>query len=100
MTIYLKGFNYKICRRGLLERGQTVRKSFGDFKKLENEFVQKASQKCHNIDELLKEIREKKAIQVEKEIKSLTNAITALSRTMENVKKEVKTVTDEGSFER
>lgn len=89
VLVYLKGYNYKLCRKGLLERGIGVGKSFGEFKNIENEFMKRAAMPNEKIDNLLTELKERKSEFVEKELRQLKNAMEALKKTIENAKKEV-----------
>lgn len=88
VVIYLKEYNFKLCRKGLLERGLEMKISFGEFKTIEQEFLKRSLQNEGNIstEELFKE----KEKSMQKEIKILENALVGLSHTINSVKSDVK----------
>lgn len=96
--ILLKNYNYKLCRKGLLERGNSVNKSFGNFKDIENKFIKSTTAPDYNINDLLQQFKKEKSDAVNNELKQLGNALEALNRTMNNIKKEIKEITDERSY--
>lgn len=61
LVIHLKGFNQRLCRKGLLERGISVGKWFGNFKSLENELMKKAAVPNSNVEDLLLELKKQKS---------------------------------------
>lgn len=99
MLIYMKGYNYKLCYKGLLERGKAMGKamgkSFGDLKDLENEFLNKVSNPNCNINVLLSDLQIRKMESVEKEILQTKKRMEALTKTMDTVKQEVNAMTDD-----
>lgn len=100
MTVYLKSYNSKLCRKGLLERGKSVGKLMGNFKDLETEFLVKAAQKNSDSQQLLQELKEKVSTSIEKELNTLKISIRGLSKTIENTKREAKSITNEASFQK
>ncbi len=100
MTVYLKAYNSKLCRKGLLERGLSVGKFMSEFKELETEFLRKAAQRNSNVQELVKEIKKEKSVSILNELKILKRGMEGLTKTMENVKKEVKSMTDGASLQK
>lgn len=98
MLIYAKGYYYKLCRKGLLERGISVGKCFGNFKDLENEYMSKFSFPNANVHELLSEFKKLKAESVKKEIMKLKFEMENLGRTISNKKAEIQKKTDEFTY--
>lgn len=98
MLIYLKGFNFKLCRKGLLERGMSIGKWFGNFKELENQHLIDISLPNANIADLTADLKKKKAVVVKKEVNQLKVELKNLGKTIENKKREIQRRTDEYTY--
>lgn len=87
MLVYLRQYNHKLCRKRLLERGKNVGNWFGDFKDLENQYLNKLmSLPNANADELISDLKKQKADMVTMEINKLKCQITNLTKTIKNRK--------------
>lgn len=95
MIIYQKEYNCKLCYKGLLERGMSNKKYFGDIKKLENEFLIKASNSGINGKDLLSDFINRKMIVTKNELDTIKIRMTGLSKAIGNVKKCVQLLTND-----
>lgn len=99
MLVYLRQYNHKLCRKGLLERGMNVGKLFGDFKELENRYLIKLmSLPSANVDELLSDLKKRKTDMVKMEINKLKLQLTNLTETIKTRKFNHQQKMDEISF--
>lgn len=106
MLVYLKGYNYKLCRKGLLERGLSVGKSFGNFKNIENEYLSKipmqntngVKENTNGVKEIISELKKRKLDETKKEIRKLEIELQNLDKTIKNKKKEIRQKTDDFTY--
>jgi len=89
IVIHLKGLNQRLCRKGLLERGISVGKWFGNFKSLENELMKKAAVQNGNVEELLLELQKQKSKIVYDELNRLKRELRFLNKSITRIKQNV-----------
>lgn len=96
--VHLKSYNYKLCRKGLLERGMQMKIYFGDFSLLEDRFLKDSFNQYSCREDLKKKLEEKKALIVQKELGKLKTALVALDRTISNIKRDVQSLVKEETY--
>lgn len=92
IIIHLKEYNFKLCRKGLLERAKGMKISFGEFKKIENMYLDKSLRLATDEEGqkvLLKEVKGEKMNGMDKEIDALSTALRTIQRTIDNIKNDV-----------
>lgn len=100
ILVYIKMYNYKLCRKGLLERGMSVGRFFGDFKKMENEFLSKITNPTENksFNEMLFDINQQKSNEVKIEVLRLKVELGNLFKTIQSQKRELQKSVDEFNY--
>lgn len=86
--MHMKAFNYKLCRKGLLERGVSMKLFIGNFTNLGNDFLKNSLISGKNED-LLNKLNEEKEKVMNKEIRNLNLALQSLDITINTIRKEV-----------
>lgn len=93
VLIHLKEYNYKLCRKGLLRRVEKLEITVGDFKRIENGFLEKSVRRKEihiTPTEMMKELNNEKLNTMGKEINILESALKGLLKTIGNIKNDVK----------
>lgn len=85
-VIHIKELNYKLCRKGLLERCSKLKLYPGEFKVSENEFLVDS---LNSNDNALTKMNETKMKLMENEISKIKNSLKALKRTISSIKNDV-----------
>lgn len=94
--IHLKELNYKLCKKGLLERCLGMNIFVGEFKKQKNDFIKESLTSSENAQENLNASKKKV---VENEITKLEKILTALEHTVVSIKCDVKSKTSSAMYE-
>lgn len=90
---HLKEFNYKLCRKGLLERSCNFKVAVGEFKLIENVALDGSLNVSNNHGKCMDkttDIIDKKVGAMKQEIVRLNVALNALDKTINNIKTDVK----------
>lgn len=85
-VIHIKELNYKLCRKGLLERCSKMKIYAGEFKVSENVFLVDS---LNSNDNALTKMIETKMKLMENEISKIENSLKALERTISSIKNDV-----------
>lgn len=94
---HLKEYNYKLCRKGLLERGLGMNIYIGEFKALENDFM-KTSLLNNDNEDLLSKLNEAKRKSVKTEVEKLEKSLEMINRTVRSIKEDVKSRVNEETY--
>lgn len=89
----MKELNYKLCRKGLLQRVEKLRITIGDFKRIENNVLGKSVEnkvKNNTQKQEMEEFNNDKLVAMKKEIEILESAVKGLTKTVNNIKSDVK----------
>lgn len=101
VLIHLKSFNYKLCRKGLLRRIESLNISAGDFNKIENNFLGKSLQPKKNgliKKQVMNEFNDKKRKAITDEISIIESALSGLKKSVGRIKADVKSRVDSRVF--
>ena len=89
ILVHMRAYNYKLCRKGLLQRAENMNLTIGEFKNEENCVFNDIFNTTAKNDPLMN-LKEKKMKIMKDEIKSLDSAIKTLDITIKNVKNDIK----------
>lgn len=98
VLMHLKSYNFKLCKKGLLERAVNMKIPAGEFDKSENEFF-KNILKLNAVDEPLNRLGDDKKELMTKEIKKIEVTLEALNKTIKNIYVDVKSRMNEISYD-
>lgn len=93
VLLHLKEYNFKLCRKGILERAIEMKIDIGEFKNAENVFLKNMFNASDDAD-MFEKFNEDKRKQIDIEINKLKVALTALDKTIVNIKNDVKSKID------
>lgn len=89
IMVFVKQYYFKLCQKGLLERGLTVGKIFDGNISLENKVIWSMAKQERNTQEMLKELRTEKEAEVRKKIGRIKFEMGNLDKTIRNMKHEM-----------
>lgn len=101
MLMYLKSYNFKLCRIGLLERCKNMNVIIGNFGDLENDHMKKISMRSDDPEHFSKcstELKEKMMRSMCNELVNLKRSVASLRITMSNEKKLVQSKLSESDW--
>lgn len=93
VLVHLKAYNFKLCRKGLLEIAEGLKLVVGDLKEVENDCLDKTLRmrdSSNNSDVLKLMNTEIKLQAMRKEIRNLDCSLKSLLKTIGNIKAAVK----------
>lgn len=92
LVVYLKTFNFKLCRKGLLERARSTGVEIGEFSSLENAFLRGVASSGGNVQdpECVNIFKGNKSSRMNLELKNLIKQTESLSITIKNNKESVR----------
>lgn len=97
VLVFLKAYNYKLCQKGLLERGQEMKIPIGKFVSSENKLLKKTTSMDRE-QNLLAEFKADTASDMAKELKKLTIQLKNLGKSITGTKDRVKLCIGETSY--
>lgn len=89
IAIYLKTYNFKLCRKGLLERAKNMNLEIGDFSNLENTFLKNVVNTNQGF-KCLDDFDKGKLRKMDLELESLRKQTESLAITIKNCKERVR----------
>lgn len=89
ILLHIKEHSWKLCRKGLLERGLKDDVMVGSFKQLENEFMKRVAEPEINYDDVVADLKEKKTKCMNTELLQLKTQLCGLDITIGNIRKDI-----------
>lgn len=96
IVLHLKEYNYKLCRKGLYRRLLDINITFGDFKTIEKEFL--GNSMNSQMEKQVEKLYEQKLSTMEKELKRTETSLDAIQKTINNIKLDIKSKTNDRGF--
>ncbi len=96
IIVHIKEHNYKLCRKGLLERCLKMKIFLGEFKCQDNNLIKESLSMNSKNQNAMKSVNEEKENLMKKEIGKLISSLKSLDRTIESIRQDVKSrISDE-----